>query len=166
MNHTVCPPYATLTERVLRDAHAAVEHAKAAGRTRLAEDIAAEQEERYKHAHLVGLAQNTGRRTSQGKRHPAWVMAETLRKRADEVWLLTRRFGVPWTNNAAERALRMVKLQMAVSGCWRRVETAGWYCTVRSYLDTARNHGINLIDALCDAFTSNPLDTTSTTLTA
>ncbi|MCX5195065.1 transposase [Streptomyces sp. NBC_00249] len=109
---------------VLRDFNTAVETAKAAGHTRLDPNIAAELAERYKHAHLVGRANNTGRRTSKGKRRPAWVMAETLHKRQDEILLFTRRFDVPWTNNAAERALRMAKSQMCVSGCWRRVETA------------------------------------------
>ncbi|MGR8012226.1 IS66 family transposase [Streptomyces hypolithicus] len=136
--------WAKAAQDALRDFHTAVEMARTTGQTALDATVADELYQRYRHAYLVGLAQNTGRRTSQNKRHPAWVMAETLKKH------------VGWTNNLAERSLRMVKLQMAVSGCWRRVETADWYCTVRSYLDTARNHGANLLDALRDAFTGNP----------
>ncbi|MFI6689874.1 hypothetical protein [Streptomyces sp. NPDC050485] len=41
-----------------------------------------------------------------------------LKKRTDEILLFTTRFDVEWTNIPAERALRMVKLQMAVGG-WR-----------------------------------------------
>ncbi|MFJ8312876.1 MULTISPECIES: transposase [unclassified Streptomyces] len=148
--------WAQAAQDALRDFHTAVETTKAAGQDRLDEQTSVELHQRWRHAYLVGLAQNTGRRTSQNKRHPAWIAAEMLKKRTDEILPFTTRFDVEWTNNPAERALRMVKLQMAVGGCWRRVTTADWYCTVRSYLDTARNHGIDLLDALRDAFTGNP----------
>lgn len=147
--------WAEAAQDALRDFHAAVEIAKGAGHGRLDAAVSAELHQRWRHAYLVGLAQNTGRRTSQNKRHPAWIAAEMLKKRTGEILLFTTDFEVEWTNNPAERALRMVKLQMAVGGCWRRVESAQWYCTVRSYLDTARAHGEDLLDALRDAFTGN-----------
>ena len=40
--------------------------------------------------------------------------------------------------------------------CWRSVRTAARYCVVRSYLATARNHGIHPLDALRDALTGHP----------
>ena len=50
----------------------------------------------------------------------------------------------------------MVKLQMKIGGCWRSVRTAARYCLVRSYLATARNHGVHPLDALRDALAGNP----------
>ena len=41
-------------------------------------------------------------------------------------------------------------------GCWRSVRTAARYCLIRSYLGTARNHGIHPLDALRDALAGNP----------
>lgn len=148
--------WALAAQDTLRDFHTAAETAKAAGHDQLDPQISTELHHRWRHAYLVGLAQNTGRRTSQNKRHPAWVASEMLKNRTHEILLFTTDFKVEWTNNPAERALRMVKLQMAVGGCWRRVETADWYCTVRSYLDTARGHGVDLLDALRDAFNGTP----------
>jgi hypothetical protein len=50
----------------------------------------------------------------------------------------------------------MVKLQMKIGGCWRSVRTAARYCLIRSYLGTARNHGIHPLDALRDAMAGDP----------
>jgi transposase len=60
------------------------------------------------------------------------------------------------TNNPCEQPQRMVKLQMKIGGCWRSVRTAARYCLVRSYLATARNHGVHPLDALRDALAGNP----------
>jgi len=50
----------------------------------------------------------------------------------------------------------MVKLQMKIGGCWRSVRTAARYCLVRSYLATARNHGIHPLDAIRNALAGDP----------
>ena len=50
----------------------------------------------------------------------------------------------------------MVKHQMKIGGCWRSVRTAARYCLIRSYLGTARHHGIHPLDALRDAMAGDP----------
>ncbi len=56
----------------------------------------------------------------------------------------------------------MVKLQQKISGGWRTQEGAETFMAVRSYLATARKHGINLLDALRQAFEGNPWTPTAT----
>ncbi|MGW0808920.1 IS66 family transposase [Nonomuraea sp. NPDC002799] len=84
------------------------------------------------------------------------TLARRLQARAPQVWRFTADFAVPFTNNPAEQPQRMVKLQMKIGGCWRSVRTAARYCLIRSYLGTARNHGIHPLDALRDALAGNP----------
>lgn len=55
----------------------------------------------------------------------------------------------------------MVKLQMKIGGCWRNARTAARYCLVRSYLATARNHGVHPLDAIRNALAGNPWGPTS-----
>jgi hypothetical protein len=54
----------------------------------------------------------------------------------------------PWTNNASERALKNPKLRQKISGYWHTLTTLTRYCRLRSYLISARNHGLRSIDAI------------------
>jgi transposase len=89
-------------------------------------------------------------------RHPGYNLARRLQDKAEQVWLFTRAFQVPWTNNASEQALKGPKRHQAVSGYWHSLATLARYCRVRSYLVTSRNHGIRPIDAIHAALTGRP----------
>ena len=55
---------------------------------------------------------------------------------------------VPFTNNEAERDVRMMKLRQKISGGFRSPEGAIDFATIRSFLATARKQGWNIINAL------------------
>ena len=55
---------------------------------------------------------------------------------------------VPSPHNLAERALRMAKLQMKISGCFRTPDGAQRFARVRGLAETARQRGQSLIDLL------------------
>ncbi|NQZ52598.1 MAG: transposase, partial [Moritella sp.] len=59
--------------------------------------------------------------------HNLW---ERLSKHEDAVLLFARNAHVPFTNNRAERDLRMAKVKQKVSGCFRNVEYAHAYCRI------------------------------------
>jgi len=63
---------------------------------------------------------------------------------------------VPFTNNQAERDLRMIKLKQKISGGFRTVLGADIFCRIRGYISTVRKHGLNVLDALTKAFQHNP----------
>ena len=51
---------------------------------------------------------------------------------------------VPFTNNLAERALRMARLQMKISGCFRTWDGAARFARMRGLIETARKRGQTL----------------------
>ena len=55
---------------------------------------------------------------------------------------------VPFSNNEAERDVRMMKLRMKISGGFRSPEGAEDFATIRGFLSTARKQGWNIIKAL------------------
>lgn len=64
---------------------------------------------------------------------------------------------IPFDNNLAERDLRMMKLKMKVSGCFRSPYFAKIFCLLRSFISTALKRGFKILKAIEQAFIDNPL---------
>ncbi|HKS49697.1 MAG TPA: hypothetical protein VJT49_32260 [Amycolatopsis sp.] len=140
---------------VLRDAAKAVDDAHAAGAEQLDPDLLTDLRQRYDKAADWGITTNRHRDWHKGN-HPGYTLAQRLKDKAEQVWLFTKNFKIPWTNNASEQALRNPKRHQAVSGYWRTLDTLRDDLRVRSYLTSTRNHGIRAIDAIHHALTGNP----------
>lgn len=57
-------------------------------------------------------------------------------------------FNVPFTNNLSERGLRGAKSKMKASGQFWNIESASWYATIRTYIETCSRNGVNVYNAL------------------
>jgi transposase len=146
--------WAAQVQKALRDAAGLVDDANTTGMVIDAKALA-DARWRFDQGVLVGISINLSRRWDKGN-HPGLVLARRLQAKADQVWLYTKDLRVPWTNNASEQALKSPKLHQKVSGYWHTTLTLGRFCRVRSYLVTARNHGVNAIDAIHAALTGRP----------
>jgi transposase len=132
----------------------AAEAARAAGKTAMDPEILAENEDWYRKAAATGIALNAGRKSKlQGKRH---ALATRMQAREGDYLRYARDLRVPFTNNAAEQAIRMSKLRIKVSGCMRSMAGAEEFCAIRSYLATAARHRIGALDALTRALQGRP----------
>jgi transposase len=140
--------WAGQVREVLREAHAAVHDA-------LDPDQLTSLRERYDQEVAWGQTTNRLRDWHDGN-HPGYVLATRLKAKAEQVWLFTANFAVPWTNNASEQAIRGPKRHQAISGCWHTLATLTSYCRVRTYLTTSQGHGITPIDAIHAALTGHP----------
>jgi transposase len=94
-----------------------------------------------------------GGRPRQSK---ARALLERLERYRGDILRFAFDLTVPFTNNQAERDIRMTKTQLKISGGWRTHHGATTWFTVRSYISTVRKNGYSVLTALRDAITGNP----------
>lgn len=102
------------------------------------------------------VTKRTGKR-GRSKQSITFNLLRRLRKYADAVLLFIHDPSVPFTNNLAERAVRMPKVKQKISGCFRTIEGAENFCVIRSCLDTLHKQGHGMLDVLQRAFSGNPI---------
>ena len=86
---------------ILRDAHQAVEAARARGDTTLDQQILDDLRERYDTAVTSGIIHNRLRDWDGGGNHPGYALGTWLRDYKEQVFLFTHVFAVSWTNDLA-----------------------------------------------------------------
>ena len=77
--------------------------------------------------------------------HNLW---ERLKEHEAAVLLFAKKSEVSFTNNRAERDLRMSKVKQKISGCFRTELYAKAFCRISSYLQTMANKGYNPLIAI------------------
>jgi transposase len=82
------------------------------------------------------------------KRGKTRALVDRLETHKASVCLFIADFTVPFSNNQSERDLRMSKVRMNVSGCFRTTKGAINYARLQSYLSTARKNGVAAFQAI------------------
>ena len=136
---------------LLYDAREVVEKAKAAGKDHLSRSTIRRLRRSYDT--LLAAGREVNPLAVDHKRHgidkDAHNLLHRLEAYADDVLRFTTNFEVGWSNNQAERDVRLVKLQQKISGSWRTLEGARTYCAIRSYISTMKKQGHDVLDGLC-----------------
>jgi transposase len=96
-------------------------------------------------------------RRGRRKQSPAKNLLDALLLHSDRVLAFVDELTIPFTNNQAERDLRMAKVQQKVARTFRSEHGATAYCRLRTYLATLRKQGRNRLEALTAVFTDRPL---------
>lgn len=116
-----------------------------------------------KYDEIIGIARKenppplqTEIKRGRKKKGKVLALIERLAQLKDSMLLFARNFEVPFTNNAAERTIRNLKSKSKVAGNFRSDDGARWYLKIRSYIDSARKHGINAFEAVKLAFAGTP----------
>jgi transposase len=116
---------------------------------------------RYRQLLAQGREQNPERLTDPSrkdkrggiKQSATYNLIKRLDEHADDVLRFMSHALVPFTNNLAERDLRMPKLKQKISGCYRSLAGAQAYCSIRSYIGTMQKQSKDLMQALTLLFT-------------
>lgn len=96
------------------------------------------------------------RRAGRGAQSKAANLLDRLEDFEPSVLAFTTFAEVPFTNNGAERDIRMEKTRQKISGCFRTLHGARTFARIRSYLSTCRKQDRNLLDALQRAIRGKP----------
>lgn len=95
-------------------------------------------------------------RKGRPRQSKARNLLDALLGRAEQVLALLDDLRIPFTNNQAERDLRMAKVQQKISGTFRSATGATAFCSIRSYLSTMLKQGHSLLAALTAVFYGHP----------
>jgi transposase len=142
---------------VLIDGKQAADAARDRGETSLPAGTLTALRRRYSIVLAQGWAVNPdpGRKRTKLERVPINLLAR-LDKQRHEVCRSWADLRVPFTNNEAERSLRMLKLHDKISGCFRTLTGAEAFCDVRSYIQSALKNDVNVLDAIVGLFQGDP----------
>jgi transposase len=149
-------PWAELMRDTLLEANAAVNAARKAGSSALPPQTLAAFVERYWAAVRLGLAfhrelpklETKSPSRGRPKQRQGHNLLERLKTFKTETLRFMTDFDVPFTNNLAEQDLRMMKVKMKISGCFRTLDGAEIFATLRSVVSTARKQGANILQTL------------------
>ena len=94
-------------------------------------------------------------RVAKSDAHNLW---ERMKTHESAVLLFAKHPDVAFTNNRAERDLRMSKVKQKVSGCFRTRKYAEAYCRISSYLQSMANQGYNPLVAIQIALAGRAVD--------
>ena len=150
-------PWALECKTLLLDIKKSVDFAKAQGQTHLPPEVQQDYRQRYRG--ILQTAEVTYPKPQRlpGQRGPLKqaksknLLDRLLRYETETLRFMTD-FRVPFTNNQAERDLRMVKVQQKISGCFRSQKGTEAFCRVRGFISTIKKRRQNVLEALTQLF--------------
>lgn len=98
------------------------------------------------HESLPELVSSSNR--GRKKRRTGHNLLMRFSKDREDVLRFLREDEVPFTNNQAERDIRMMKCKQKISGSFRTMEGGQNFALIRSVISTARKKGLNILETL------------------
>jgi transposase len=83
-------------------------------------------------------------------------LLDRLNRYREDIFRCIHDFSVPFTNNQAERDLRMMKVKLKRSGAFRTEDGAREFCRIRGYISTCKKMGVSPHQAIQDAMKGRP----------
>lgn len=101
---------------------------------------------------LINLGYQEQKEYSPPCRPKEICLLDRLKYYKAQTLLFMQKEEVPFDNNQAERDLRMMKLKMKISGCFRCIAAAKAFCLIRSFISTIKKNGLAIFQSLEDVF--------------
>lgn len=151
-------PWASAMTALLLEMKHAGEKARAASLKRIEADTLAAYLVRYDQIVIDALAANpapaTGRKRNSLETD-SFNLAIAFGDHKDAITRFATDLRASFSNNQAERDLRMLKIHRKISSCFKSKEGASRLAAVRSYISTAMKHRLDPLDVLVRLFNGN-----------
>lgn len=149
-------------KQLLLDLHAKVMTAKDSGATALSKGQLQYWSKKYDTLMNEGLHKHPVPKKEKGKRGVAkrsktQNLIERFIDYKEQILAFAKDFQIPFGNNVAEQAIRMMKVKQKISGCFRSEQGAKDFADIRSYISTMKKQGIPIMQALAAAIQGSPL---------
>jgi transposase len=124
----------------------------------LSTELIAEYHKKYKLIVARGLTHHPARERPPGKKRGRVKQSKThnllsrLRDREKNYLLFISEAVATFDNNQAERDLRMLKVKMKISGCFRSMKAGQEFFNIRSFVSTAIKQVVDPIELLVQLF--------------
>lgn len=154
--------WAGQAKQMLLDLHAKVRIAKDAGETSLSKGQLHYWRKKYDDLINEGLRMHPIPKKQKGKRgvtkkSKTQNLIERFVDYKEQILAFAKNFLVPFGNNIAEQAIRMMKVKQKISGCFRSEQGAKDFADIRSYISTMKKQGQPIMQALAAAIQGYPL---------
>ena len=117
-------------------------------------------QQRYRNLLQVGRQANPLTPAQLARKRPKQSKEQNLLDRLegyeDGILAFLWEWDLPFTNNEAERAFRMMKTRLKISGCFRTLAGARRHARIRSYVSTLRKHSLPVLEYLRLALDGRP----------
>jgi transposase len=151
-------------KQLLLDIYKKVEQAKDVGKQRLSKTTIQYWTTKFSNLVKEGLLCHPvaeKKATQQGivKKSKTQNMLLRFRDYQEEVIGFMKNFTIPFGNNLAEQAIRMMKVKQKISGGFRSEQGAKDFADIRSYIATMKKQNHSILDALAAVINGSPFMT-------
>lgn len=148
-------------QTLLKEANKTVKSYKEEGKTSLPNEIREQIIQKYEQLTSEAIKEYPPPKKSnnrgRSKQEKGKNLLDRLIKYQTETLRFIYDFRVPFTNNLAERDLRMIKVKQKISGTFASFEGAEFFCRIKSFIATLKKNALSVLDGLRDAFGLQPM---------
>jgi transposase len=98
---------------------------------------------------------NPKKKRGKQKQEKGKNLLDRLIKYKDSILLFMYNFNVSFTNNQAERDLRMIKVKQKISGTFASFRGGEIFCRIKGYISTLKKNNKNVLDGLRMCYSKN-----------